>query len=196
MDSKKQLIELSDKAYQIYVPHISVDTVIFGFNNNELKVLLIRMKFNKQWFLPGGYLKKEEHLNDAALRILKERTGVSDIFLQEFSVFGDHGRNERYFDDFQELIWNKQRFISVGYYALVNYNKVEAKMDDLSDDCAWIDIKDLDQYVITMDHKDIIMKALFTLRSSITHQPIGFNLLPEKFTLSELKKFPGIFPPA
>jgi len=81
MDSKKQLIELSDKAYQIYVPHISVDTVIFGFNNNELKVLLIRMKFNKQWFLPGGYLKKEEHLNDAALRILKERTGVSDIFL-------------------------------------------------------------------------------------------------------------------
>ena len=82
MDFKEIIINNSKKAYEIYVPHISVDTVIFGFNGDQLKVLLLKMKFNQQWFLPGGYMKKEENLESAAIRILRERTQLDKIFLQ------------------------------------------------------------------------------------------------------------------
>ena len=89
MDFKEIIINNSKKAYEIYVPHISVDIVIFGFNGDQLKVLLLKMKFNQQWFLPGGYMKKEENLESAAIRILRERTQLDKIFLQEFGVFSE-----------------------------------------------------------------------------------------------------------
>lgn len=188
MNSRQQLLERSTEAYQLYLPHISIDTVIFGFSENELKVLAIKMKFNKQWFLPGGYLKKEENIDDAAVRILSERAGVTDIFLEEFSVFGKNGRSEEVFSDYDDNLWHKQRFISIGYYALVNYNDVSPKADELSEEFEWLDVNNLDHYQITMDHKQIILKALLTLRERITYKPIGYNLLPEKFTMTELQR--------
>lgn len=188
MDFKEIIINNSKKAYEIYVPHISVDTVIFGFNGEQLKALLLKMKFNQQWFLPGGYMKKEENLESAAKRILKERTQLSDIFLQEFSVFSEFNRSEKTFEDFPDNLWHKQRFISVGYYALVNHKDVSPIGDELSESCDWIFLDELENYNITMDHKKIIEKALNTLREQISYKPIGLNLLPEKFTLPELQK--------
>ena len=188
MDFKEIIINNSKKAYEIYVPHISVDTVIFGFNGDQLKVLLLKMKFNQQWFLPGGYMKKEENLESAAIRILRERTQLDKIFLQEFAVFSELNRSEEAFKDFPEDLWHKKRFISVGYYALVNHKDVSPIGDELSESCDWIILDELESQNITMDHKQIIEIALNTLREEISYKPIGLNLLPEKFTLSELQK--------
>ena len=188
MDFKEIIINNSKKAYEMYVPHISVDTVIFGFNGDQLKVLLLKMKFNQQWFLPGGYMKKEENLESAAIRILRERTQLDKIFLQEFAVFSELNRSEETFKDFPDDLWHKKRFISVGYYALVNHKDVSPIGDELSESCDWIILDELENQNITMDHKQIIEKALNTLREQISYKPIGLNLLPEKFTLSELQK--------
>ena len=188
MDFKEIIINNSKKAYEMYVPHISVDTVIFGFNGDQLKVLLLKMKFNQQWFLPGGYMKKEENLESAAIRILRERTQLDKIFLQEFAVFSELNRSEEAFKDFPDDLWHKKRFISVGYYALVNHKDVSPIGDELSESCDWIILDELESQNITMDHKKIIEKALNTLREQISYKPIGLNLLPEKFTLSELQK--------
>ena len=188
MDFKEIIINNSKKAYEIYVPHISVDTVIFGFNGDQLKVLLLKMKFNHQYFLPGGYMKKDENLESAAIRILRERTQLDKIFLQEFAVFSELNRSEETFKDFPDDLWHKKRFISVGYYALVNHKDVSPIGDELSESCDWIFLDELESQNITMDHKQIIEKALHTLREQISYKPIGLNLLPEKFTLSELQK--------
>ena len=188
MDFKEIIINNSKKAYEMYVPHISVDTVIFGFNGDQLKVLLLKMKFNHQYFLPGGYMKKEENLESAAIRILRERTQLDKIFLQEFAVFSELNRSEKTFEDFPDDLWHKKRFISVGYYALVNHKDVSPIGDELSESCDWIILDELESQNITMDHKQIIEKALNTLREQISYKPIGLNLLPEKFTLSELQK--------
>ena len=188
MDFKEIIINNSKKAYEMYVPHISVDTVIFGFNGDQLKALLLKMKFNQQWFLPGGYMKKEENLESAAIRILRERTQLDKIFLQEFAVFSELNRSEEAFKDFPDDLWHKKRFISVGYYALVNHKDVSPIGDELSESCDWIILDELESQNITMDHKQIIEKALNTLREQISYKPIGLNLLPEKFTLSELQK--------
>ena len=188
MDFKEIIINNSKKAYEIYVPHISVDTVIFGFNGDQLKVLLLKMKFNQQWFLPGGYMKKEENLESAAIRILRERTQLDKIFLQEFAVFSELNRSEETFKDFPEDLWHKKRFISVGYYALVNHKDVSPIGDELSESCDWIILDELESQNVTMDHKKIIEKALNTIREQISYKPIGLNLLPEKFTLPELQK--------
>ena len=188
MDFKEIIINNSKKAYEIYVPHISVDTVIFGFNGDQLKVLLLKMKFNHQYFLPGGYMKKEENLESAAIRILREKTQLDKIFLQEFAVFSELNRSEEAFKDFPDDLWHKKRFISVGYYALVNHKDVSPIGDELSESCDWIFLDELENQNITMDHKKIIEKALNTLREQISYKPIGLNLLPEKFTLPELQK--------
>lgn len=188
MDFKEIIINNSKKAYEMYVPHISVDTVIFGFNGDQLKVLLLKMKFNHQYFLPGGYMKKDENLESAAIRILRERTQLDKIFLQEFAVFSELNRSEEAFKDFSDDLWHKKRFISVGYYALVNHKDVSPIGDELSESCDWIILDELESQNITMDHKQIIEKALHTLREQISYKPIGLNLLPEKFTLSELQK--------
>ena len=188
MDFKEIIINNSKKAYEMYVPHISVDTVIFGFNGDQLKVLLLKMKFNQQWFLPGGYMKKDENLESAAIRILRERTQLDKIFLQEFAVFSELNRSEEAFKDFPDDLWHKKRFISVGYYALVNHKDVSPIGDELSESCDWIFLDELESQNITMDHKQIIEKALHTLREQISYKPIGLNLLPEKFTLSEFQK--------
>ena len=188
MDFKEIIINNSKKAYEIYVPHISVDTVIFGFNGDQLKVLLLKIKFNHQYFLPGGYMKKDENLESAAIRILRERTQLDKIFLQEFAVFSELNRSEEAFKDFPEDLWHKKRFISVGYYALVNHKDVSPIGDELSESCDWIFLDELENQNITMDHKKIIEKALNTLREQISYKPIGLNLLPEKFTLPELQK--------
>lgn len=176
------------EAKEIFLPHLSADPVIFGFDRNELKVLLLKMNYRKQWLLPGGYVRKDEDLDEAVIRILKDRAGVTDVFLEEFGVFGKKNRSESYFEDFDETLFHKQRFVSVGYYALYNSSRFNLIPDELSESCEWIYLSKLSEIELAMDHREIIEKALLTLREKISTKPIGFNLLPEKFTLSELQK--------
>ncbi|WP_412850616.1 NUDIX hydrolase [Chryseobacterium sp. PMSZPI] len=188
LNSREQLLKRSVEAKEIYLPHISADPVIFGFDQKELKVLLAKMKYRKQWLLPGGYVQKNEDLDDAVLRILESRTGITNVFLEEFGVFGKKNRSEFYYQDFDDTLFQKQRFISVGYYALYNSSEINPIADEMSETCEWIYLKDLPGIDLAMDHREIIEKALLTLREKISFKPIGYNLLPEKFTLPELQK--------
>ena len=177
-----------------FLDHISLDCVIFGFHENDLKVLSLHYKSTKQYALPGGFLRYNESLEDAAKRVLKERTGLDNIFLKQFNVFSDPGRSKinPAVKDLVDsginvnLAFLNQRFISIGFYALVEYTKVNPKPDIFSDRCEWISISD--NIRLMMDHNMIIDKALELMRSQLNHQPIGYNLLPEKFTMPELQK--------
>ncbi|KQS93048.1 NUDIX hydrolase [Chryseobacterium sp. Leaf394] len=188
MDSKQQFLKMSNEAKEIYLSHLSADPVIFGFENNELKVLLVKMNYRDKWLLPGGYVRKDEDLDDAVQRIIKERTGLSDVYLQEFGVFGKKSRSEDYFEDFDETLFHKQRFISIGYLALYNPSGSDLVKDELSQSCEWVFVSQLGDFDLAMDHREIIEKALLSLREKIAIRPIGYNLLPEKFTLSEIQK--------
>nr|WP_321357769.1 NUDIX domain-containing protein [uncultured Draconibacterium sp.] len=174
--------------------HISLDCVIFGFHDNELKVLMLRLKHTDAYGLPGGFLKHEETLEQAAERTLKERTGLDNIFLKQFKVFSDPYRDKPKKED-PEFLKNEppevvafftKRFISIGFYALVEFSKVDPQPDALSEDCEWISpFADVEMFI---DHKDIIDKALTTLRIQLNQQPIGLKLLPRKFTMPQLQK--------
>ncbi len=174
--------------------HISLDCVIFGFHANQLKVLLVHMKYSGKWALPGGFIQKNESIETAASRALKERTGLSDIFLKQFRVFSDPGRSilNPAVKDLEEqegnehLNWFKQRFISVGLYALVEFSKVDPKPDIFSDVCEWKSLDEIGE--LMMDHNLIVKKALKTLQAQLSYQPIGFNLMPAQFTMPELQK--------
>ncbi|MFY1046307.1 NUDIX hydrolase [Chryseobacterium sp. GP-SGM7] len=188
MNPQKQFLKKSEEAKDLFIPHLSTDPVVFGFDQSELKVLLLQMTYRKQWLLPGGYVKKDEDLDAAAERVLRERAGISDVYLEEFAVFGKKNRSEFYFEDFDDSLWHKQRFISIGYYALYNPDNANLIIDEFSEKCEWIYLSQLSEIELAMDHREIIEKALLTLREKISHKPIGYNLLPEKFTLSELQK--------
>ncbi len=188
MDSKQQILLRSNEAKEIYLSHISADPVIFGFENNSLKVLMLQLNYREKWLLPGGYVRKDEDLDDAVVRILKDRAGISDAYLEEFGIFGKKDRSEFFFEDFDETLFHKQRFISIGYLALYNPSNTTLVKDDMSTACEWVYLDQLDNIDIAMDHREIIEKALLTLREKISIKPIGYNLLPEKFTLSEFQK--------
>ncbi|MFV7236874.1 NrtR DNA-binding winged helix domain-containing protein [Flavobacterium sp. ZB4R12] len=186
MGFNKIIEEKSAEAWDKYIPNLSVDCVVFGFHDTTLKVLVTRLKEVDLWALPGGYVLKTENLKEAANRILFNRTGAENIYLQEFKVFSDLNRSDGIFDKFPDTLWNKQRFLSVGFYALVDFHHVNLVMDDFSDACEWKSIEELPDFM--MDHRSIFDKALITLRKQLNHKPIGYNLLPEKFTMPELQK--------
>ncbi|MCY1723044.1 NUDIX domain-containing protein [Prolixibacteraceae bacterium Z1-6] len=177
-----------------FLDHISLDCVIFGFHDNELKVLTLQLKRTLENALPGGFLKKEETLEEAAKRVLKERTGLDQIFLKQFKVFSDPLRSKNnpqkpdYIDDDlpYDLDFFAKRFITIGYYALVDFTKVNATPDVFSQKCEWKNITESSNYIL--DHYEIIRDALEVLRLQLRHQPIGYNLLPDKFTMPELQK--------
>ncbi|EDM36465.1 Acetohydroxy acid isomeroreductase [Pedobacter sp. BAL39] len=180
------LIERSKEAWAKFLPHISIDSVVFGFHEGEIKVLLLKMKDATKWQLPGGYLLKEEDLDAAAYRVLKERSGADKVFLHQFGVMGAPNRSQGFFEDHEDGLWNKQRFLTVGYYALVDNTEIKAVPDDISDFCEWKQLNELPE--MAMDHGEIIDKALEALRLHLNYKPIGYNLLPSAFTMPELQK--------
>src|SRR5690349_13978066 len=154
-----------------FIPCVSIDCVIFGFYRNQLKVLLLKIANLNGWGLPAGFIYKEEHIDDAAKRILYERTGLQDIFLQQFYMFGHPNRCK---DNITKIAfknsgiqapednWLLQRFLTIGYYALVDFKAVNASPDFFSEDFDWHDIHNLPQ--LAMDHNEIVEQALITLR--------------------------------
>ncbi|TDO24480.1 NUDIX hydrolase [Pedobacter duraquae] len=185
MKKDDRIIELSKIFWEKAVPSVSIDCVVFGFHNDSLNVLLLRMKGEEAWMLPGGYLFKDESMEDAARRILYERSGAERIFLHAFGIFGGLNRSESFFDAYDDTLWHKQRFVTAGYYALVDQTAVTPAIDEFSDRCEWLPVDQLP--AMLMDHGLIVQTALTSLREQLSHKPIGYNLLPETFTMPELQ---------
>jgi len=178
-----------------YLSHIAYDSVILGFSGDELKILIMEYHNTGFFALPGGFVRTNENLNDAVRRGLEERTGLGDIFLEQFYTFGDAKRNkpapmkkilEANGIVPEENHWMLERFISVAYYALINYKNVIPKPDALSDSCTWYSIGKLP--ILIFDHADIVAKAIETLRDNLDRKLVGMNLLPKKFTMKELQQ--------
>jgi 8-oxo-dGTP diphosphatase len=180
-----------------YIPHLSLDCAIFGYHHQQLKILLVKWAGLNGWGLPGGYIRNEESLSAAANRILEERTGIRNLFLQQFYTFGDspyrvHNlavsdmvRSANLPVSIPEDNWLLGRQLSVGYYALVDYEQVSVNTDILAEEYRWWDIDQIP--TLLFDHNDMVTKALETIRLQLYHQPIGANLLPPKFTLPEIQ---------
>lgn len=194
MSFEKEISAHFAKGHEIYLRNISVDCVIFGFHENELKVLLLKVKYADLWALPGGFILKEEHMDDAAQRILKNRTGLDNIFMQQFHVFSNPERSTKAINkQFLKNIgvemkesWMFERFLSVGYTALVDFSLVQPIPDSFSAACEWHNVHSLPGMIL--DHRDILETALKQLQSNLNYHPVGYNLLPEKFTMPELQK--------
>lgn len=182
--------EFLDHGHQYFLRHVSVDCVIFGFHENQLKVLLLKWQDLQRWILPGGFVYRDEHVDESARRILSERTGLSNIFLKQFFAFGSPQRafkNAKNFPlDVKKDSWLLDRFVTIGYWALVEFSKVKPSPDDISDDCQWWDVDKIP--ALMLDHNDIVEKALESLRLNLHDYPIGNTLLAEKFTMPELQQ--------
>lgn len=177
-----------------FIPQLSIDCVIFGFHDNQLKILLLKLKNVDFWALPGGFVEQSESIDDAALHILKNRTGLEDIYLEQFRVFGSANRMTGDFTrkilklnevEAKTFAWMLNRFVSIGYYALVDFSKVNPTPDNFDEACEWFETSNLPQ--LAFDHREIIEKALETLRMMLDHKLVAFNLLSETFTMNELQ---------
>lgn len=178
-----------------YQPGLSIDCVIFGFHDGELKVLLLNQNFTPKWSLPGGFVPINTDIDSAAIQVLYERTALEGIFLKQFATFGAVNRNQIaynksvlnfYNKSIPENSWFLERYVSIGYYALVDYMETIPQADNQFENIAWVDLKNLPELIL--DHQLIIEKALESLRYQLNQMPIGYNLLPEKFTLPEIQK--------
>jgi 8-oxo-dGTP diphosphatase len=191
---KPNIANFIANGYKKFIPHLSIDCTIFGYHENQLRVLLIKWKDVEGCCLPGGKIGYSESIDDAATRILSDITGLTDVFLQQYYTFGESNRlsqNESLLKSswlYNEAkgSWLDARTVSIGYYALIEFSKAIPKPDEFSSDCSWWDIRKLP--LLLFDHERMIRIALQTLRAQLSYQPVGLNLLPEKFTLPELQK--------
>lgn len=177
-----------------FMPGISVDCVILSFHKGSIKVLLNKAHPNIRWALPGGFIKKTESADEAALRILNLRTSIEDVYLKQFHLFGDTDRidleeNAKFSKSLglneENQKWFNQRFVTVAYYALVKFESYEVISKAIDEEVEWFDLKNIPR--LYSDHNKIINKAIETIRMQIGYIPIGFELLPEKFTMPELR---------
>lgn len=182
--------------YEEYLPHVSIDCVIFGYHESQLKILLLKWKNTDVWCLPGGHVLRTEALHAAAGRIVAERTGLRNLFLQQFHTFGDPDRARLNAEHVQSLSdmtgvlvnegnWLMDYFVSVGFYALTEFSAVTPMPDLFTESCVWWDVQSLPN--LMLDHNVIVQEALKAMRMQLYHQPIGYNLLPDKFTLPEIQ---------
>src|SRR4051794_6215401 len=160
-------------------PCVTVDCVVFGLDLEveDLKILLIQRRddpFAGMWALPGGFVNMDETLDASAKRELQEETGIARLYLEQLYTFGDPGRDPR------------GRTITVAYYALVKLTDHTIKADTDASDVGWFAVSDLPR--LAFDHAKIVTVALNRLKGKVRYQPIGFELLPAKFTLSQLQR--------
>ena len=154
---------------------ISVDCVIFCYDSKELKVLLIKSdleEFSGLYSLLGDLVRPDEDLDSASYRILQERTGMKDVYLQQVHTFGSIGRHP------------SGRVITTAYYSLIDAKHQKLKLNN--NDLNWLPVRSLKK--LAFDHKEIVDTCLTRLREQVMDQPVIFNLLPEKFSLRELQE--------
>ena len=179
----------------VFLPNVSIDCVVIGFDLKQLQILLLKLKEHDLWMLPGGFIHLDEDMDQAATRILEERTGIKLPYLKQFHTFGEVNRNKKNTfpgikqlpqEGFMKMIaFIEQRFISSGYLSLVDIRSCAPTPDAFSDQCTWQAVKQLPK--LLYDHKEIVEKAMEQLRSRINYMPVGNSLLPEKFTMKEFQ---------
>ncbi len=157
---------------------VAVDTVVFGYEEGQLFLLLIERAFEPfvgQWALPGGFVTEGEDLESAAYRELQEETGVETVYLEQLYSYGAPKRDPRF------------RVISVAYYALVRAQGLNLKAGSDAKNARWFPVSKLPK--LAFDHAQIVERALERLRSKIQYEPLAFDLLPVEFTLQQLQQF-------
>ncbi len=164
---------------EIKTHEITTDVVIFTIKSNKLQVLLVKRAnepFKGRWAIPGGFIRLSENLDDAALRILKEKTNVDNIYLEQLYTFGD------------PLRYPSSRVITCAYFALIRSDDIKLAFDTTQSitEVQWHEVYNLP--TLAFDHKEIIEYSLKRMRERLEFCPIAFQLLPEKFTLTELQK--------
>ncbi|MGC1391825.1 MAG: NUDIX domain-containing protein [Bacteroidales bacterium] len=178
-----------------YLRNVSIDNVIFGYHKKELKVLLQRPQGFTKWTVSGGYIKRTETIEEAASRIAKERTGLKDLYLKQFKAFGNPDRTndasipvkltgELGNVKIDKGNWMLDYFVTIGFYTLTEFDLVRPCGEFYTEECQWWNIHNLPS--LMFDHQLIIEEALKALRLHIYHYPIGYELLPSKFTLPEI----------
>ncbi len=154
---------------------LAVDCIIFGFDGSKLKALLIKRDFEpgiNSWSLMGGFVEQDEGVDDAAKRVLFQLTGFTNIFMEQLACFGNVNRDPG------------DRVVSMAYYSLINiYNNSKPLMDEHN--AQWFDLDKLPS--LLFDHDSMIDAAKLRLKEKIANHPIGFELLPERFTLQQLQ---------
>ena len=154
----------------------TVDNIIFGFDGTDLKILLIKrgeVPFTNQWALPGNFVYQRENLQDAAVRVLEELTGLQDVYLEQVRTFGRVDRHPF------------GRVITVAYYSLVRINRYNINASSIATEAAWFSVSEVKD--LPFDHDEIFQACFNRLKLNVKRQPIGFELLPRKFTLTELQ---------
>lgn len=160
--------------YKYPHPAVTTDCVIFGFNGERLQVLLVERgvePYKGRWAFPGGFLRMDETAEEGALRELREETGLESAYIQQLHAFSDPGRDPR------------ERVITIAYYALVRLQEVQGGDDAAS--ARWFSLDEVPS--LAFDHDRILRMAVQRLRELIHFQPVGFELLPQKFTIKELQ---------
>ncbi len=156
---------------------LSIDNLVFGLDGSHLKILLIKHGegiAEGEWALPGGFVKHDEDLDGAALRLLKDLTGVEHHYLEQLKTFGKVSR------------YPAERVVTVAYYALVSADHYALVAGLNAAEAAWFNVNKIPKLVF--DHPEILQCGLEHLQHQVRHHPIGFNLLPEKFTLLQLQE--------
>ena len=176
-------------------PNVSVDCVIFGFDFEQLNILLIERKknpdfeYNDFYALPGNLILPHESFDSSATRILKELTSLENIFLEQFAAFGDPNRTLKKENDRKWLKTIRKnpdtRVVTIAYYSLVSMEQYEPAASSFAKNAIWIPVSNLPE--LAFDHNEIVNSALDRLKLKLKTEPIGFELLPEKFTLGQLQ---------
>lgn len=155
--------------------YVSVDCIIFGLNQGELSILLLKRNFEPEkgkWSLMGGFVQENESVNAAAKRVLKELTGLENVYMEQVGAFGEVERDPG------------ERVISVAYYALINVDEYDRKLVE-KHNAQWINVHDMPE--LGFDHPDMIERARDLMRQKTSLNPIGLNLLPKLFTLTQMQ---------
>ena len=157
---------------------VTVDNVIFGFDESDLKVLLIKRgtePYTGLWALPGDFIYAEENIDTAAARVLHELTGMENVYLEQVRTFGAVGRHPL------------GRVLTVAYFSLVKTSNYQVSPASFAQKAEWVTISELRSSKIAFDHNDIFEACFDALQQRVRVRPIGFELLPPKFTHTELQ---------
>ena len=155
--------------------YVGIDCIIFGFDKGQLSLLLLQRNFEPakgQWSLMGGFVQEDESADDAAKRVLYELTGLKDVYMEHIGAFGEIHRDPG------------ERVISLAYYALVNINEYDRELVQ-QHNAHWVNVEELPDLIF--DHNQMVEKARTAMKEKASTAPIGFNLLPELFTLTQLQ---------
>jgi 8-oxo-dGTP diphosphatase len=197
METLQEYLDFLNFGYKDYRRNLTIECAIFGYHNGKLQVLLVKNKIVSRWCLPAGYIKKKEDLEEAAVRIIYERTGIENLFLKQFKTFGNPDRSDsnsafdnEIFFKLTGIILDKNNWLfgqtlSVGFYAVTEKAAAKPRPDFMSTECQWFPVAELPE--LGYDHYEIVQEALTALRMHYYHHPIGKKLLSEKFTLKEIK---------